>query len=93
MIDIYGVLKRPLVTERAVDQIELSNTYTFEVHPKANKVQIRNAVEKLFDVKVLGVNTAKVPGKPRRRGRHVYTTQPWKKAHVKLREGDSIELF
>ena len=93
MIDIYDVLKRPLVTERSMTALETSNTYVFEVHPKANKVQIRNAVEKLFDVKVLSVNTGRMPGKPRRRGRVVFQTPEWKKAYVKLREGDTIELI
>jgi len=93
MLDIYDVVKRPLLTERSMARLEQANTYVFEVHPKANKVQIRNAVERLFDVKVLSVNTAAVPGKPRRRGRVVIRTPGWKKAFVTLREGDTIELL
>jgi len=93
MIDIYDVVRKPLLTERSMSRLDQSNTYVFEVHPKANKVQIRNAVERLFDVKVLSVNTASVHGKRRRRGRTVAKMPDWKKAFVKLREGDAIELL
>ncbi len=93
MLDIYDVVKKPLLTERSMSRLEESNTYVFEVHMKANKVQVRNAVEKLFDVKVLSVNTAKVPGKTRRRGRTVTKMPDWRKAFVKLAEGDAIELL
>jgi large subunit ribosomal protein L23 len=93
MIDIYDVVKKPLLTERSMSRLEESNTYVFHVHMKANKVQIRNAVETLFDVKVLSVNTAKVPGKTRRRGRTVTKMPDWRKAFVKLAEGDAIELL
>ena len=93
MLSIYDVIKRARVTERTMSHLDASNTYVFEVHGKANKIQIRRAIENLFDVTVLSVNTAKVPGKPRRRGRQVFRTPSWKKAYVKLREGDAIELF
>ena len=93
MPDIYQVIKRPLVTERVMRDLEKRNTYVFEVHSDANKVQIRKAVEKLFSVTVLGVNTARVRGKWRRRGAQIARTPDWKKAFVKLKEGDSIELF
>ncbi len=93
MLDIYQVIKRPLITENAVDKHEKANTYVFEVHPDANKIQIRKAVEKLFDVKVLSVNTARVHGKRRRFGRAVAEHPDWKKAYVKLAEGAAIELF
>ena len=93
MIDIYDVVKKPLLTERTMSRLDQSNTYVFQVHPKANKVQIRNAVERLFDVKVLSVNTASMHGKRRRRGRMVTKMPDWKKAFVTLREGDSIELL
>ena len=86
-------LKRPLVTERTMAGLDANNTYVFEVHRKANKVQIRNAVERLFDVKVVKVNTSHMPHKPLRRGRTVTKRPEWKKAYVKLREGDVIELF
>lgn len=93
MIDIYDVVKRPILSESSMGQLDSSNTYVFEVHRAANKVQIRNAVQKLFDVKVVSVNTARVKGKPIRRGRHVGHRPNWKKAYVTLAEGDAIELF
>jgi large subunit ribosomal protein L23 len=93
MIDIYDVVKKPLLTERTMSRLDQSNTYVFQVHPKANKVQIRNAIERLFDVKVVSVNTASMHGKTRRRGRMVTKQPDWKKAFVTLREGDSIELL
>jgi large subunit ribosomal protein L23 len=93
MIGIYDVVKRPLVTERSMTSLDKANTYVFEVHPKANKVQIRNAVERLFKVKVLSVNTQNVRGKTVRRKSGEVTMPTWKKAHVRLRDGDAIELF
>ncbi len=93
MIDIYDVVKRPLLTERSMSVLEATNTYVFEVHSKANKVQIKNAIERLFEVKVLSVNTAYCRGKQRRRGRAVVKMPDRKKAFVTLRDGDSIELL
>ena len=94
MPDIYEVIKRPLITESAMsEKREKTNVYVFEVHPTANKVQIRNAVEKLFNVKVLSVNTARVHGKYRRHGRSMARQSDWKKAFVRLKDGDAIELF
>ena len=93
MLGIYDVLKRPLVTERSMDALEHANTYVFEVHPKANKVQIRNAVERLFSVKVLSVRTAIRRGKSRRTRVREVALPDWKKAWVRLKEGDTIELF
>ena len=93
MPDIYQVIKRPLVTESVMDKLEKTNTYVFEVHPDANKIQIRKAVERLFTVKVVSVNTARVHGKWRRHGRSAAQRPDWKKAFVKLEEGNVIELF
>lgn len=93
MLGIYDVLKRPLVTESGMRALEKSNTYVFEVHPKANKIQIRNAVERLFSVKVLSVNTANMPGKTKRTRIREVQLPDRKKAYVRLREGDSIEVF
>ena len=93
MIGIYDVVKRPLVTESTMKGLEASNTYVFEVHPKANKVQIKNAVERLFKVKVLHVNTQNVLGKVVRRKQGEVPMPNWKKAHVRLQDGDAIELF
>ena len=95
-MNVYDVVRRPLVTERSMRTLEDSNTDVFEVHPRANKIQIRTAVEKLFGVKVLRVNTANKVGKvkfSRAGGRFSKHQVPTiKKAYVKLREGDSIEL-
>ena len=93
MLGIYDVLRRPLVTERTMAALEHSNTYVFEVHPKANKVQIRNAVERLFSVKVLSVNTAIQRGKVKRTRVREVELPARKKAFVRLKEGDAIELF
>ena len=92
-LDVYQIIKRPLITEQGMHLVEAENIYPFAVSPKANKVQIREAVERIFGVEVERVNTAHRKGKPRRRGRRVGRTQNWKKAYVKLRDGHSIELF
>jgi large subunit ribosomal protein L23 len=86
------VLLAPVVTEKAYAQID-NNRYSFRVHPEAHKTQVRQAVEELFDVKVLRVNISKVQPKPKRRGLHRGTKPGWKKAVVQLRAGDTIEIF
>jgi large subunit ribosomal protein L23 len=88
----YEVLRRPIVTEKSSLQSERGR-YTFEVHPQANKHQVKEAVEKVFDVKVVAVNIITVPGKRRRYGRHLSSPHPWKKATVRLAEGQSIGFF
>lgn len=88
----YDVLKRPIVTEASTDAMEF-NKYTFEVDSRANKVQIRRAVEEIFKVRVTKVNTMWVPGKTKRRGTSVGRTPDRKKAIVTLAPGDTIELF
>ncbi len=87
------VIRRPLITEKSTIERELQNIVTFEVDLRANKTEIRRAVEKLFDVQVLDVRTARVKGKKRRVGRNIGYRPNWKKARVRLREGDSIEFF
>ena len=89
----FHVIIRPLVTEQGMHFANTRNAYSFEVHPKANKVQIRNAVERLYNVKVTDVRTANVRGKPRRRGRHFGRTRNWKKAVVVLHEDFHIDVF
>lgn len=69
------------------------NAYAFEVNPKANKVQIRDAVQQIYNVKVVDVRTTIVKGKPRRRGRNIGHTKNWKKAFVVLHEEHHIDLF
>jgi len=93
ILDVYQVIKRPLITEQGMHLVETENIYPFAVAPKANKVQIREAIERIFGVEVEKVNTANRKGKSRRRGRRVGRTPNWKKAYVKLKEGHSIELF
>jgi large subunit ribosomal protein L23 len=87
------VLLAPVVSEKSYAQIEQSNTYSFRIHPDAHKTQVRQAVEELFDVKVVRVNISKVQPKPKRRGLHRGTRPGWKKALVQLQRGDSIEIF
>ena len=86
------VLLAPVVSEKSYSLIE-DNKYSFRVHDKAHKTQVRQAVEQLFDVRVVGVNIVKVKSKPKRRGVHRGTRPGWKKAIVELRQGDSIEIF
>ena len=88
------VIRRPVVlTEKANALREKENQLVFEVARTANKVQIRDAVQKLFNVNVTNVNTMIVRGKERRMGRGRAKTQNWKKAVVTLKEGDSIDFF
>jgi large subunit ribosomal protein L23 len=86
------VILAPVVSEKSYSLIEV-NKYSFKVHSKAHKTQIRQAVEELFDVKVVSVNVARVQPKPKRRGVHRGVRPGWKKAIVELREGDKIEIF
>lgn len=93
MPSLYNVIVRPLVTEKSTDQHERLGAYSFVVARDANKVEIAKAIEELFNVKVRDVRTMQYRGKERRLGRHVGRRAAWKKAVVKLREGDSIEIF
>lgn len=86
------IIIRPVITERAFDMQEY-NRYTFEVAKTANKVEIARAVEEIFDVKVVKVNTINVTPKVKRVGYNEGVTRQWKKAIVTLAEGDTIELF
>ena len=86
------ILLAPVVSEKSYAQIE-QNKYSFKVHKDAHKTRIRQAVEELFDVKVVGVNIVNVQAKPKRRGLFKGTRPGWKKAIVELREGDTIEFF
>ena len=89
----HDVIRRPLVTEKSNIGREEQNLVTFAVDPRANKHEIRRAVELLFDVKVLAVRTARMQGKTRRVGRFIGRKPSWKKAIVKLAEGQAIEFF
>ena len=86
------VIIRPVITEHSYDMME-KNTYTFEVAKDSNKVEIRQAVEAIFNVKVVRVNTINVKSKPKRVRYQLGRTRTWKKAMVTLQQGDTIELF
>ena len=88
----YGIILRPLITEKA-QNITGIGKYAFEVDKRANKLQVKEAVEATFDVKVTAVNTCMMKGKVRRYGRNATKQPDWKKAIVTLRPGDKIELF
>jgi large subunit ribosomal protein L23 len=93
MRDPREVIIRPVVTEASAMLSEDRQTYTFIVAKDANKLEIRHAVQSLFDVAVLDVRTANYPGKVRRVGRSVGRRSGYKKALVKLAEGDSIDVY
>ncbi len=93
MKDPRQIIRRPVITEKSTIERELENIVTFSVAPEANKIEIRAAVEHLFDVVVLEVRTSRVRGKKRRMGKYTGYRPSWKKARVKLREGDSVEFF
>ena len=91
-MDPSQVIIRPVVTEKSYVLAD-AGKYTFRVHDNAHKTQIRQAVEQLFDVKVVAVRTASVKSKPKRRGVSSGRTRQWKKAIVQVREGDTIPIF
>ena len=93
MPTIHRTIVRPLVTEKSSAAYQDKGEYHFEVHPEATKPQIRAAVEQLFGVKVTGVWTSNQRGKEKRMGRTAGRRPNWKKAIVKLREGDTIPVF
>jgi large subunit ribosomal protein L23 len=91
-VDARDIIIRPIVTEGSMALLE-QQKYVFVVALKANKTQIRHAVEEIFNVKVKSVNTMRVMGKEKRMGRHAGRTPNWKKAIVTLQPGETIELF
>ena len=92
-MDDYNVIIKPLVTEQGMHFANTKSAYSFEVDRDANKIQIKNAVEKLYDVKVEKVRTANRRGKYRRKGRDTGLTSSWKKAVVFLKPDYHIDLF
>jgi large subunit ribosomal protein L23 len=90
MSTLYDVIKRPVITEKGLTLKESDRTLCFEVADKASKQQIREAVERIFKVKVDHVRTMVVPGKERRRGKYSGYRSDWKKAYVTLREGEKM---
>jgi large subunit ribosomal protein L23 len=94
MKNIYEVIRRPLITEKAAVQKETQHTVCFEVHRDATKPEIKKAVEALFDTKVANVRVARVHGKLKRQGRYVGRRPDWKKAWVVLKKDQKmIEFF
>jgi large subunit ribosomal protein L23 len=91
-VDPYDVLKKPLITEKSTSLLE-DNKYTFEVDPRANKTEIKQAVQTIFKVKVEKVNTIRIKGKTKRVRNIPGKTPDRKKAIVTLRKGDKIEIF
>ena len=92
MNNYRDIIKAPIITEKSASLSENGNIVTFSVDPKANKTQIKQAVEKIFNVKVESVNTINVKPKTKRVGRYTGLTNRKKKAIVKLKEGSTIEL-
>ena len=92
MID-YDLIKRPLITEKTNIQKDVANQVTFEVDRRANRVEIKRAIESLFKVKVVSVRTMQVKGKRKQRGRIIGKRRDWKKAVVTLGPGERIEFF
>ncbi len=90
---VYQVIRRPLVTEKGVGKRETERTLCFEVALAASKTEVKSAVEKLFKVKVEEVRTAVFDGKLRRRGRFTGYRSDWKKAYVRLKEGEKVPDF
>jgi large subunit ribosomal protein L23 len=96
MTSIYDILRRPIITEKSSFQTEKLNQFAFEVHPQATKMQIKEAVETLFDVRVIRVNIMNVPAKRSRRWRSRRVgvrRSAYKKAIVSLAPGDTIDVF
>lgn len=92
MSEYRNIVQKPIITEKAT-LVRENNKYVFRVDPRANKIQIRKAIESIFDVHVESVRTVTMPSKPKRQGLFVGRTSPWKKAYVTLRPGDSIEVI
>ncbi len=92
-MNIYDVIKKPLITEKTTIEKDARNIVAFVVHRDANKIEIQESVEKLFKVEVTSVKTATVAGKVKRVGRQVGKRSNWKKAYVTLKEGSSVDFF
>jgi large subunit ribosomal protein L23 len=90
---IQEIIRRPVVTEKGVTKKDDERTLCFEVHPDANKTQVKQAVERLFRVKVEEVRTMNLEGKMRRRGRFTGYRPDWKKAYVRLKAGEKMPEY
>jgi len=92
-MDAFRIIQKPLITEKSTALQEDGNWLAFRVHPNANKIEIKAAIEKIFGVTVLQVNTLNVQGKSKRFGRNIGVSKGWKKAMLRLKDGDKIEMF
>lgn len=92
-MNIYDVIKKPLVTEKSTLEKESKNIIAFEIDRNANKIEVKDAVEKLFNVEVLDVNTINIAGKRKRVGKNIGKRSNWKKAYVTLKEGSTVDFF
>jgi large subunit ribosomal protein L23 len=92
-MNVYEVIRRPLITEKGHGKRETERTLCFEVHPDANKIQIKQAVETVFKIKVENVRTSNYAGKLRRRGKFTGYASDWKKAYVRLQEGQKLPEY
>lgn len=92
-MNIYDVIKKPLITEKTTIEKDAKNVVAFAVDRNANKIEVKEAVEKLFKVEVAEVNTVNVAGKVKRVGRQVGKRSNWKKAYVTLKEGSNVDFF
>ena len=90
---IYDVIKKPLVTEKTATEKDANNVVAFVVNRDANKIEIKQSVEKLFKVEVTAVKTINVAGKTKRVGKNLGKRSNWKKAYVTLKEGSNIDFF
>jgi large subunit ribosomal protein L23 len=93
MPTVYSVIRRPLITEKALTIREVEGSLVFEVACSATKTEVKQAVEHLFNVKVASVRTANVEGKERKRGRYSGYVPDWKKAYVRLKAGEKVPDF
>ncbi len=93
MPTLYTTIRRPLITEKALTTRETEGSLVFEVAVEATKTEVRQAVEKLFNVKVASIRTANVEGKERRRGKFTGYKPDWKKAYVRLKAGEKVPDF
>ena len=93
MMDPYTVIRKPMLTEKCHDMKEKHNQVAFQIDRRANKVQVKEAVEKIFKVKVKRVNVMNVTGKKKRLGRNVGKRSDWRKAIVTLMPGETIEII
>jgi large subunit ribosomal protein L23 len=93
MPTIYNVIRRPLITEKALTSREVEGSLVFEVAPNASKTEVKQAVEALFNVKVASIRTVSVVGKERKRGKFAGYLPDWKKAYVRLKAGEKVPDF